>query len=568
MPFIITNGKAYCHKTRTQAVEIVDDIASATRFSSRNSAEKLLARATKKLKGFTVEELQDTVSKDPLPAGETEKHDARPKRGSRTRTRKRPSEQEAEAANPSGTGASPEEADSAEHNPDHTDKKPEPKESQKTENVSAEPGKTTSEKKPAKRGRKSAARKTSSPAPMTDDVPKTDAAPQTADEQKKEAAPQTADGRKKDAAPQTADKRKKEAAPQTADDRKKDAAPQTAGERKTEPASQAADVPKKKEPSAAPARSRKVKTFLNVQDASAHLWEDEKTQQPLSGQEPKENDSEPAGKPEKKRVFEPAGKPEKDNASEPAGKPEKDIASEPAGKPEKDNTSEDSGKSGQPVLKQTVSETSEPEIRQENTGGRRRNGANRRRRNAQAASSAPAAGPDTSSRTDSAEVPSSAEDIVFQPVEGKKPEQSRQHTGQINGTGKVRTNRRKIGKVAENIRSVKNTEDTSSKRRFFTTKERNLIYNRSEGHCGICGRFIPLEEYTIDHIIPLSKGGTNDLDNLQACCSFCNKAKDDSMGDDFFTRIERIFLYQAKLRYGKKQYKVLKRTIKELETEE
>ena len=48
-------------------------------------------------------------------------------------------------------------------------------------------------------------------------------------------------------------------------------------------------------------------------------------------------------------------------------------------------------------------------------------------------------------------------------------------------------------------------------------------------------------------------------------CSFCNKAKDDSMGEEFFDRIQRIFLYQAKLRYGKKQFKQLKKTLKELE---
>ena len=102
-------------------------------------------------------------------------------------------------------------------------------------------------------------------------------------------------------------------------------------------------------------------------------------------------------------------------------------------------------------------------------------------------------------------------------------------------------------------------------RRRFSQAERNLIYNRTEGHCGICGRFIPLQEYTIDHIIPLSKGGTNDLSNLQACCSFCNKAKDDSLGDEFFTRIGRIFLYQAKLRYGKKQIKKLKKAIEGLD---
>ena len=101
---------------------------------------------------------------------------------------------------------------------------------------------------------------------------------------------------------------------------------------------------------------------------------------------------------------------------------------------------------------------------------------------------------------------------------------------------------------------------------MFTQQERYEIYNRTEGHCGICGRFIPLGEYTVDHIIPLSKGGTNDLDNLQACCSFCNKAKDDSMGEDFFQRIENIFLYQAQLKYGKKKLKKLKKTLDEIET--
>ena len=102
---------------------------------------------------------------------------------------------------------------------------------------------------------------------------------------------------------------------------------------------------------------------------------------------------------------------------------------------------------------------------------------------------------------------------------------------------------------------------------MFTQQERYLIYNRTEGHCGICGKFIPLEEYTIDHIIPLSKGGTNDLDNLQACCGFCNKAKDDSMGEDFFRRISNIFLYQAQLKYGKKSLKKLTKYLKELEDE-
>lgn len=133
-------------------------------------------------------------------------------------------------------------------------------------------------------------------------------------------------------------------------------------------------------------------------------------------------------------------------------------------------------------------------------------------------------------------------------------------------TGGGRTN----DEIAENESNLKEVRDDAGHvthpvpRRYFTQRERNMIYNSTEGHCGICGRFIPLGEYTIDHIIPLSKGGTNDLSNLQPCCSFCNKAKDDSMGDEFFERIERIYLYQAQLRYSKKKFKKLNKALKSL----
>jgi 5-methylcytosine-specific restriction endonuclease McrA len=38
---------------------------------------------------------------------------------------------------------------------------------------------------------------------------------------------------------------------------------------------------------------------------------------------------------------------------------------------------------------------------------------------------------------------------------------------------------------------------------------------------------IELQEYDIDHVIPLSCGGTDDTDNLQALCPGCHRRKTD-----------------------------------------
>jgi 5-methylcytosine-specific restriction endonuclease McrA len=44
--------------------------------------------------------------------------------------------------------------------------------------------------------------------------------------------------------------------------------------------------------------------------------------------------------------------------------------------------------------------------------------------------------------------------------------------------------------------------------------------------CFDCGEYKPL---TIDHIIPLSKSGSNSIDNIQALCGSCNSRKKDKV---------------------------------------
>jgi 5-methylcytosine-specific restriction endonuclease McrA len=48
------------------------------------------------------------------------------------------------------------------------------------------------------------------------------------------------------------------------------------------------------------------------------------------------------------------------------------------------------------------------------------------------------------------------------------------------------------------------------------------VWDRDDWRCVTCGTH---KNLTVDHIIPVSKGGTDDLDNLQTMCGPCNSRK-------------------------------------------
>lgn len=99
-------------------------------------------------------------------------------------------------------------------------------------------------------------------------------------------------------------------------------------------------------------------------------------------------------------------------------------------------------------------------------------------------------------------------------------------------------------------------------RRRFTAKERRDIYIRGKGTCGICGRFVPPDSFTVDHIVPISKGGTYDYSNLQCCCRKCNQLKDDALQDDFFQVMLSVVDYQISDKHNKKIKKGIKKIYK------
>jgi len=50
----------------------------------------------------------------------------------------------------------------------------------------------------------------------------------------------------------------------------------------------------------------------------------------------------------------------------------------------------------------------------------------------------------------------------------------------------------------------------------------DLIYAKDQGLCGICGKHLERSEFTIDHIVPISKGGGHVEGNVHSAHRLCN----------------------------------------------
>lgn len=70
----------------------------------------------------------------------------------------------------------------------------------------------------------------------------------------------------------------------------------------------------------------------------------------------------------------------------------------------------------------------------------------------------------------------------------------------------------------------------------INTKHRKTLFNRCKGICPICGRRMSLNNpravnsyMTVDHIVPQSMGGTNNIENLRGLCMRCNRNRKSDM---------------------------------------
>lgn len=115
----------------------------------------------------------------------------------------------------------------------------------------------------------------------------------------------------------------------------------------------------------------------------------------------------------------------------------------------------------------------------------------------------------------------------------------------------------------ELIEMVETKGNKKVKRKAYSQDARKLLYNNANGRCELCGQKILFEDMTVDHINPLSMGGSNDVENIACVCFTCNKFKGNILPDDFFERVSEIFMYQMEKKYKNKiKWKLVHRILK------
>ena len=104
----------------------------------------------------------------------------------------------------------------------------------------------------------------------------------------------------------------------------------------------------------------------------------------------------------------------------------------------------------------------------------------------------------------------------------------------------------------ESMRGDSVWEHRSRNRRLVSGSVRYSVFKRANFHCELCGIRADDKALEVDHIVPKSLGGADDITNYQALCYSCNASKGnrdstDLVGNriDYTNRVEECLFCEA-----------------------
>ena len=71
-------------------------------------------------------------------------------------------------------------------------------------------------------------------------------------------------------------------------------------------------------------------------------------------------------------------------------------------------------------------------------------------------------------------------------------------------------------------------------------QNKHVLFGQQEGRCNGCRSAFEFRNFTIDHIIPEHRGGTDHIENLQLLCGHCNSVKGDRPQEYLVARLREL----------------------------
>lgn len=106
------------------------------------------------------------------------------------------------------------------------------------------------------------------------------------------------------------------------------------------------------------------------------------------------------------------------------------------------------------------------------------------------------------------------------------------------------------------------------KRKSISKKDRFEIFKRDGFTCIYCGNVPPRVVLEVDHVIPVSKGGSNHIDNLVSSCMDCNRGKSNrELTDAVQPIVDKIEMAKERAIQYKEYCKLLNDTEKRIQVE-